>query len=650
MKFRADIEGLRAGAILLVVGHHAEMPGLAAGFVGVDLFFVLSGYLITALLLDELQTSQTIDLPRFFARRFRRLLPALLVMLAVMGSVAALWIPAHRLADSATTGLFASLWGSNIQLALSETDYFATDTRHNLFLHTWSLGVEEQFYAVWPFLLLFLHKLRRGSRPTVTHALILTGLLSFAASLWYLQLMPSVAFYSSPFRAWEFSAGALTYMLSQRIQSSPSATIWITHWSRTLQLVSALALLVTLLLVDDRTPYPGAWAVLPVAAASILLLANTAKDRSYLARCLSHPAMQWIGKLSYGWYLWHWPVLVMGAYLTAQQTLIDRAGLAMLSLGIAWLSFHAVEQPIRQSKALIRHPKRAILAAVLTMQMTALLFFQWWETSSKEEALFRTTQISAPVIYPMGCDSGFSDSSLHPCTFLEENRDREILVIGDSIGLQWFPAILKYAEEHALRLTVLTKSACALVDHPYVYARIGREFKECAQWRLAALAYANEHQPALIIMGSSDTYPFSEKQWQDGTARILSDLHRATQRLVILLPTPTLPFDGPACVEIQSRRYGLEKTAETCSAPITAPHRAAVDAALAAAASDYPNTDVMALSDLVCPQQRCSALRDGQLVYRDFQHLDAKFVERIAQSFVTRLDDTLRTHPAPHTH
>ncbi|HEY3519458.1 MAG TPA: acyltransferase, partial [Rhodanobacteraceae bacterium] len=317
--YRGDIEGLRAIAILLVVAAHAKVKWLAGGFVGVDVFYVLSGYLITGLLVQEIRTARTIRFANFYARRLRRLLPALLMMIAVTCVLGRLLLAPGEQPAQASSAAAASLWLSNFHFAFQRMDYFAPGSEANLFLHTWSLGVEEQFYLVWPLLLVLAMGAWEGAKrePSVRRlgwVMLLTAVLSFALSLYWTYAQPQLAFYMMPSRAWQFALGALVFLGFGAPDFQPGTQIprrqnmlWVAGWAGLCLIVAAGVLL------DERVPYPGFWAILPSMGAALVLASGGCGAIGGVDRFLALKPMQAIGRISYAWYLWHWPALLLGA-------------------------------------------------------------------------------------------------------------------------------------------------------------------------------------------------------------------------------------------------------------------------------------------------------------------------------------------------
>ena len=445
--FRQDIEGLRAIAILLVVAAHAGVPWLAGGFIGVDVFFVLSGFLITGKLVQEAFASGRIRLFPFYVRRLRRLLPALLLMLLVVG-LASTWLlsPSEQAAQYFTAQT-AALWLSNFHFALGNLDYFAADSGSNLYLHTWSLGVEEQFYLLWPALVLWLlARNGAGGMARLKLGLLAVLVASLLACIALTQTEPLLAFYMMPLRAWQFAAGALVWlMFAGETRRAPFV-------ARIAPLLGMLGLALILgcgVWLDAQRAYPGAWSILPTLGAVLVVMAGSPPaGQGGAYRLLSLPPLQWLGRLSYSWYLWHWPVLLLGAALTGSQTPAYRVLLVAVSLALAAVSHALVEAPLRQWKQWLAFPRAAVLASVAGMAAIGLLGNYW--TQQAERALqspqlqrYATGRVDAPTIYRMGCDDWYRSAQVRICAFGKADARKTAVLIGDSHVGQWFPAVRK---------------------------------------------------------------------------------------------------------------------------------------------------------------------------------------------------------------
>ena len=364
--FRPDVEGLRGIAILFVLLFHADLAPLAGGFVGVDVFFVISGFLITGLLLRERERTGRIGLASFYARRVRRLMPAALVAVAViLPAAAAVLAPLDRPAV-ALDGAAAALSFANVRFAVAGGDYFASMTSPSPFLHFWSLSVEEQFYLVWPVLLLLG---ARSRRPRAGAAITLGVVLvvSLAASIGATEAAPSWAFYMLPTRAWQLSTGGLLAIGAVALARAPGLPMAALGWAG---LVGVLA---APILIDSATAYPGVAALLPTAGAAALIAAG--ERRRSPARLLAVGPLRFLGRISYSLYLWHWPILVLPA--VAVGAVLEpgvRVGLVAVSIVVATLSWACIEEPFRRGGwSLSLRPARTMAFAAAALAFVVAL-------------------------------------------------------------------------------------------------------------------------------------------------------------------------------------------------------------------------------------------------------------------------------------
>ena len=364
--FRPDVEGLRGVAVLAVVLFHAGLGGVGGGFVGVDVFFVISGFLITGLLVREHTSTGTIRLSAFYARRVRRLLPAALAALVVtLAAAMVLVAPLDRPSVSADASA-AALSVANIRFAAAAGDYFTTLTTPSPFLHYWSLGVEEQFYLVWPALILLV---ARGAAPVRRLGLVLVAIsvLAFVGSVWLTDQAPNWAFYSLPTRAWQLGLGGLLALggsrLVTRIPRLTVAGAWV-----------GLGLVVaTCFLYASSMPYPGVAAAVPTVATAAMLLGGA--GRFGPGMILGTPPLRFLGRISYSLYLWHWPVfalapLALGAQPDAPTSLV----LVAVSVALGAASYAAIETPFRRGFGAARlRPGRTVSVGLAAMAAVVLL-------------------------------------------------------------------------------------------------------------------------------------------------------------------------------------------------------------------------------------------------------------------------------------
>ena len=374
--FRPELEGLRAVAVGLVLLYHANVPKLHGGYVGVDVFFVLSGFLITGLIVRELRSTGRIDLPAFYARRARRLLPAAAV--AILGTLllSAILLPPLRLPDVTADAAAASLYVSNLRFAAQATDYLASDLAPSPLLHFWSLGVEEQFYLFWPALLLVVagagRRIRTGGeaarkrRLVVAVGVVVIG--SFAASLVLTSAAQPWAFFSLPTRAWELGLGALLALESARLAGLPGAV------GGALVAIGLGLVVAAGFVLQQSTPFPGTAALLPTVGAGLVIAGGAAGARTWPARLLAVGPMRFLGRISYSLYLWHWPILVLpAAAVDGDLPLVARLGLAGVSVLVAIASQRWIEDPIRHGRFVGRRTGRSLVLALTTSVVVALV-------------------------------------------------------------------------------------------------------------------------------------------------------------------------------------------------------------------------------------------------------------------------------------
>jgi len=347
-ELRRDIEGLRAVAVGVVVLYHAHFLGLRGGFIGVDVFFVVSGFLITSLLLREHTTSGRISLARFYGRRVRRLLPA--SCLVIVGTVVAgnIWLEPLRLRDLGTDAIASGGFVANIVFAQRGTDYLQSALPPSALQHYWSLAVEEQFYVVWPALLALLMWRGVGARSRAAAGIAIISAASLAVCVWQTSASQPWAFFGLHARAWELGAGALLAIAWPRITASSATVRGAAGWLGLGVVIAAC------FVIDEAMAFPGLIALAPVLG-TVLVLAAGDEARTGPVVILRNPIMQWIGARSYSIYLWHWPALIIGeAALDGPLSTSERIALIALSVIGADLSYRLVENPVRHSPVLAR--------------------------------------------------------------------------------------------------------------------------------------------------------------------------------------------------------------------------------------------------------------------------------------------------------
>ncbi|AWH47274.1 hypothetical protein C1926_20630 [Stenotrophomonas sp. ZAC14A_NAIMI4_1] len=635
VEFRKEIEGLRGVAVLLVVLAHAGVPGFEGGYIGVDVFFVISGYLITGRLAQERADTGDISLMAFYARRARRLLAPLAVLLLVVAACTVHLLPMSAWQLQLDSLGWAALWASNVFFSNASFGYFSEGADTSLLLHTWSLGVEEQFYLIWPAVVLLLWRWRgRNALVVGCWLLVLAG---FAAAVVAAEYASVSAYYQMPFRLWQLAAGAAVQLTFGARDGVARFTVLFHVLGAALLAVSAV------FFVPEWISYPGAWALLPTLGASLLLLGG--RDVLLQARPL-----RWFGRISYSLYLWHWPAITLAVACLGTSPAI-RAGAAIAGIPVAWLSWRFIETPV------LRRPigdGRAWVAVFLTTAAVFAGTAHWssWqiakiELSAQQPPVLRT--VALPALYSdPSCDEFYSASRVVPCRLVsqaEPGRPRVILA-GDSVAAQWSTALSAIAVARGWDLTVITKSSCPMVDQSFVYAPIKRRYVECEQWRDGLVEYLHAHPADLLLLGSSAAYGFSPQEWEQGGSRLLARVAPTADQVLVLAPTPLLPFNASQCIQsVFSMNTAGTATGDSCSAALADVRPDEVTSRIGAAVATQPNARLIEVADMVCPDGLCRAEQGGMMHYRDGQHLNAAYVLSLAPALGDALD-AATGHPA----
>src|SRR5215469_17046312 len=341
-KFRPDIEGLRAFAVLSVVLYHADLFGVHGGFVGVDVFFVISGFLITRLLLEAVSENGIRGLPTFYTRRIRRLLPAAMTVVVATVVAARLWAPPLSVKPVAIDGIFTTFYGLNYRLAVEGTQYLNEGSAASPLQHFWSLAVEEQFYLCWPILIVLVVLLGRRYRNALLALLLaVIVVVSFRYSVLSTRTDAPWAYFSLATRAWELGIGALVALGASALTRLLRPVAWAGGW------LGLTAVVASAFVFNGRTPYPGSAAAMPVVGAAVLIASGCAVQGG-AGRLLGVRPLQFGGRMSYSWYLWHWPMLVIAPMILHHAlTWPQRSAVVVLSLGAAVITFRLIENPAR---------------------------------------------------------------------------------------------------------------------------------------------------------------------------------------------------------------------------------------------------------------------------------------------------------------
>jgi peptidoglycan/LPS O-acetylase OafA/YrhL len=704
--FRPDIEGLRAVAVVAVVLFHADMPGMGGGFVGVDVFFVISGFLITGLLWREVSTIGTVGLRRFYGARARRLLPASATVGVVTAIGAAVLLPPLQARTAIGDGIASALYVSNYRFALQGVDYFGGQLPPSPFQHYWSLGVEEQFYLVWPPMIIgtawLIRLVRRRTKANAPSSqrpylvlLALVAAVSFALSLAVTHVMPAVAFFSLPTRAWQLAAGGLIALTASQWRRLPTRAAAIVGWA------GLAVILLACTRLSAATLYPGVAALLPVLGAMLVIGAGCATPAQGCGRVLGLSPMRAIGRISYSWYLWHWPVLVLTpAMLGHPLGLAGRLAAALGSGGLAVLTLRFIENPLRFAAPIRRSAIRSLAlgAAATTIAVgvgVALLVVVPTPVGRGPAAGALTITAARPpsgsnidaydaavqdafaqvqaavaastepkavpsnldppladaaaegkVMLLNGCTRGSFQVEQPECTAGDTASTTTAALIGDSNAAMWNPAFQQIAAQRHWRLETLAKGACPLMDLPIFSPALHREYTECEQWRGEILARLRAEHPRLVVLsvmrrygaryGWGSGFTSYDPAWIDSLTRLVQQLRDTGATVLVLGPIPDPQTSVPVC--LSGHLDDASACAPTRSTAVNQPGIAAESAATKAGGGQYAD-----LTELFCTADRCPVIVGNSLAYLDRDHLTLEY-SRLLAPVIGALADRALAH------
>jgi peptidoglycan/LPS O-acetylase OafA/YrhL len=696
--FRPDIEGLRAVAVVAVVLFHAGFPGAGGGFVGVDIFFVISGFLITGLLWRDATTHGTIRLARFYGARARRLLPASATVLVATAVASAVLLPPLQARNALGDAIACALYVGNYRFAVQGTDYLAADAPPSPLQHYWSLGVEEQFYLVWPALIIgtawLVRRIRRrahddASRSMAPYACVLSlvAAMSFAISLAWTHTLPSWAFFSLPSRAWELAAGGLVALTASRWRRLTDRAALIAGWG------GLILIIVTCMELGAKTPYPGTAALLPVLGTGLVIGVGCAVPDRGVGRVLSQPLMRMVGRVSYSWYLWHWPALLLAPPLVGHPLGLEgRLVAAAVSLVLAVLTLGLIENPLRFARPIKRSAARSLAlgaaataialsvslvllaarpvpvghgmaAAQVTVtppgpsasafdppdavaQMTAQIQAAVAASAAVQEIPSNLSPTIAdapgdkPTVFLNGCVRSWREVGQAECASGDTASATTVALVGDSHAAMWNPALKPLAEQRHWKLETLGKVTCPLMDLPITSPYLGREYTECEQWRSEIVSRLQSERPQLIVLSMSRRYGADfgftsyDPAWIDSLNRLVTRLRSTGASVLVLGPIPDPRTTVPTCLS------GHLDDAQACSPPrpdaVNDAGIAAEAAATTAAGGQYAD-----ITTLFCTPDRCPVIVGDNLVYRDDNHVTIEYAQALEPVLGAILDRAL---------
>lgn len=643
--FRPDIDGLRAVAVTAVVLFHVGVPGLSAGYVGVDVFFVLSGFLILRHLVHTLTVDGRLDLLDFWARRARRLLPAAFVVTTGAALSSTVFLPV-RLAATAEQLQAQAVYAGNVHFLLEGRSYFEESTPR-LLLHTWSLAVEEQFYVAIPLLLALLGAMARGlgrrvSAAAVVAVLVVLGVASMVGAARVDDA--DVAFYASPLRAWEFIAGGLVAVVGRGPRDRRLAT-----------LVGAVGLVVVVVAILGRGPalaFPWPGALLPVAGTCLVMFAHGAGAATPISWALSTSAMQWLGRRSYAIYLVHWPAfLFVGVAVGPTDHAMLVPILAVLVSVVGAMALHRlVEEPLRFHPALTSSKGRSLALALLLSLATVGVAAFLRHRAEHDVAARAIHEAGRSVVDTRGrCATLAVPNLLRDCVWGDADADFTVLVLGDSHAMMWLGPLKDAGLRDHVRVVYSGMSACPAFD-----VDVGEAPAACRRWQAGLPGLVRRLRPDAVIVAQANRYVSprfigddAAAAWFDGGVALRDALAPLGVPVGLIHDVPALAQNVLECAAFSSS----SSCGPTRSGLGHALFVQALEEASLAPMASYNPLDERAFcprpafeASVPTPALACRARTGGRLHYRDADHLSREGA-RLHTAGIRRLLATLRGEP-----
>ncbi len=663
-RFLPHVQGLRAIAVLCVVLYHFWPGRVTGGYIGVDIFFVISGFLITSHLMRELTATGTVRLSQFWARRARRLLPASLLVLLFCALVAMspYLMPTSALPNEVREILASTFYVENWYLALTSADYLNHGGDPTTVQHYWSLSLEEQFYVMWPLIMLLaawiaVKWFRGARRRAIIVALAVVTVVSFVFCVVFTITDPAPAYFVTFGRMWQFGVGAMIALVPLlRIRHAVGS--FVLGWA------GIAALLYATFTFDGQTPFPGYMAAIPTLGAAAVIAASNADRWWYPTRILSIRPAQFVGDISYSLYLWHWPLIIIAPSVPFWGlTIYHRVSLLVLCFVLAWLTKRFVEDPVRGWKVLTRRPARVTLWSSLAgMVVVAVVAGTAWlvnaplyERGTRDIAQlqqdppecfgaasvldpscagveFGDTILPAPGFAGIDrpsdeqCFVQLTDSRPVSCAFGSDDPSApRVALIGDSHAYQLLSTFQRMADENGWQLVTWFKGACPWSTTPL--STPGSFGAACTEWRERVQRAIDDAELDAVFTAAIATTPYSSAGYDSAHDAAVAGYRDAwstvTERgipVITVVDNPVWETDPNKCLRTRDQAE--------CDAPRS--DVLVAEDPLRDAASGFDAVTLLDFTDVFCQDERCEPVVGGANVYRDQDHLTVTFADTLA--------------------
>ena len=615
IKYRSEIDGLRALAVIPVILFHAGFELFSGGFIGVDVFFVISGYLITTILIEDIENKQ-FSIVKFYERRARRILPALFFVMLVCIPFAWMWMLTSLMKDFSQSLVAVSLFASNI-LFWRESGYFDRATEEKPLLHTWSLAVEEQYYVLFP---IFLILAWRFGKNKVFCMIVVMATISFLLSEWGWRNKPSANFYLAPTRAWEIFSGSIAAFIVQKkgVQKN-----------NLLATLGLAAIIFSIFFYDETTPFPSVYALVPVLG--VVLLVLYADKETIVAKLLGTKGFVGIGLISYSAYLWHQPLFAFSRIrLLEHPSQLLMLALSFLSIILAYFSWRFIEKPFR-NRSNFNNNKIFIYSS-----FGLIVFASFGLFGHKENGIFQRFDVESQALLatvqsnPLRpkCHFPKENDSLnrHACTYFFD--DASIAVLGNSHGTELAYALAKELEQTSKGVLHHTMSKCK-----HNYQKMGEEQTVCYRWHekvLESLAIDDSIQN-VVISYRNDTY-IDNEIYRKSLVKIIERLLDANKGVILVLQAPLAGkhINKYLRYSLHNKASNVKGITKTDWEILYKPYRLLIE--------ELPKSVIVVNpADFLCDDTGCDVIRNNQALYVDDDHLSILGARVIARYIISQL-------------
>jgi len=649
-KKNTEIQGLRFVAIATVLIYHIWPSFLPGGFIGVDIFFVISGFLITGILVKDLEQYGRINYRKFYDRRIRRLMPAAGAVIMWVIIFHGIFPPLYQtqiFKESIASTFFYQNW----QLAYSAVDYLDADNVPGPLQHFWSLSVEEQYYLLWPLLLVaitsfFVRKKKSIKKKTIRNFLILMTIGSLMYSIYESYANPAFAYFNFFTRMWELGIGSILAVtvlwknFSQRIY-------------HVIGLIGVLMIVAGILLIDRSDAFPGYIALLPViGCVMIIIYSQIQKTSKIIDVILNNRFAQYVGDISYSLYLWHWPLVILLMQGEFENSIVMGVVVVMLAIVIAHFSKVYIEDVFRSTKGwkslAIIIACAAFMPFIIAKNMTSITHFMeghgLMQKSGDAEFEYKISlaKENKSQIYVDGCYAAAGSTEIVPCVYGNTEAQKKIIVVGDSHAMHWLPTITEFGERYKYRVIPLNKTACAIGYIESVQKSDARR-ADCIEWNKKLIEEINATDADLILMSQSTGHKAFDVEKDESSNILASGIQEFVRditidaKVVLIKDTPRFPEDIPTCLSKNKGQY------ETCHAQ----RKDVIDLdslpdplVIAAKNLDVPLLD---MTDEICDEELCYVFDHENIFWRDYHHMTESFAKQLSPSFSQKLNTIIST-------